>query len=125
MQHEGCLFAAPQFPELEPFAQQWAVMGMDARARARDESSMEEKWAFYAAMDQKAETVLRHVAAKPLAGLDVNEQHLVAMLLSYAHVALTLEGREGQEAEHVACRREMVLTRIPQVLPMELRVSSD
>lgn len=109
----------PEFPQLEPFARKWAVMGMNARARVRDESSMDEKRAFYAAMAPLAEAVLLRVSERPLADLDVPEQHLMAMLLSYGHVSLTLDGREDQEAEHALCRQEMVLTRVPRALPLE------
>jgi len=113
------------FSELEPFADQWAVMGMDARARARDDSTMEEKKALYAAMSDVAEAVLDRVGAKPLADLDAPEQRLMAMLLSYGHVSLTLDGRENQEIEHAACRREMVLTRVSRALPMEVMLAQD
>lgn len=109
----------PEFSGLEPFADQWAVMGMDARARARDDSTMDEKKAFHAAMSEAAQAVLDRVSTKRLADLDAPEQRLMTMLLSYGHVSLTLDGRENQESEHAACRQEMVLTRVTRALPME------
>lgn len=111
------------FQHLEPYVQQWAVMGLEQRAVARDTSSMAEKKAFAAAMESQIASIYTAIKDIPVVQLKEEEQRLMALLLSYGHVSLTLDGREAQESEHVLCRKEMVLTSIPCVLPMERELS--
>lgn len=101
------------FGVLELFAATWAIPTLAGRGRRRDESTPEERVAFYEAVRDVAATALAELDAKPLAQLDERERRLMALLLSYAQIALTIEVRGDGEAVHARDRQHMVFTHEP------------
>lgn len=106
------LLPAP-FAELEPFAEKWAVAGMNERALARGESTAEERQAFYNAAKDRIAPALDLLDAKPLGSLDEAEQRLLQLTLSFAHVALAVEIQGPDEAKHAELRAHMPIARNP------------
>jgi hypothetical protein len=98
---------------LEPFAAQWSVRGMNNRALARGDSTAEERQSFYDAAKDLVGPALDSLDAKPLTELDEQEQRLMALLLSFAHVALALEIQGPDEAKHAELRSYMPITLNP------------
>lgn len=103
----------PGHAALEPFVASWALPTLAARARRRDESSAAERQALYDAMKDRAPAILAQLDARPFDQLDEAERRLLALLLSYAHVALAIEVRGDGEAAHAAHRRHMAITHEP------------
>jgi hypothetical protein len=99
------------FEALEPFAGQWAISGTAGRARARNDSSAEERQAFYDAASPLLAPALELLDSKPLEELDEGEQRLMELMLSLAHVALAVETQREFETRHVVSRRHMTITR--------------
>lgn len=101
------------YEALEPFVADWAIDTLAERARRRDESTPEERRAFYDAVKDIAPAVLAELDRKPLDRLDARERRLLALLLSYAHVALAIEIRGEGEAPHAQQRKHMTITHEP------------
>jgi len=101
------------FEALEPFVERWAAGGVAERARRRDESSPQERQAFYDACAALAEGALDRLDEKPLDRLDAREERLRELLLSFAHVALAVEIQAEAEAAHAGLRRELRITHAP------------
>jgi hypothetical protein len=101
------------FEALEPFVSTWALGDAAARARARLDSSESQRVAFFEAVRDLVAPALDHLDAKPLAALDAAEQRLMALLLSFAHVALAVEVQGGDEARHAVDARCLTITRAP------------
>jgi len=100
----------PGFEALEPFADQWALSGTATRAGERNDSSAEERRAFYDAAGPLLAPALELLDAKPLEDLDESENRLMDMMLSLAHVALAVETQREAETTHVLSRRAMTIT---------------
>lgn len=105
------------YDALEPFVVAWAIPTLAGRAQRRNESTPEERQALYEAVRGIAVQALAKLDAKPLDRLDEQEQRLMALLLSYAQVALSIEIRQEGEAAHARDRRHMVITREPAGFP--------
>lgn len=102
------------FTDLEGFVDYWAADTTPARARLRDESSAEDKEAFFHAILPQVDEALALLDAKPLAELDQAETNLLNMLLSFAHVSLAVEIHGARsEGRHVRYRQYMKITRSP------------
>jgi len=101
------------FDALEPFVETWAISGTAARAQRRNESSPEERIAFYEAFKDLAERALTQLDEKPLERLDDQERRLRDLLLSFAHVALAVELQGDAEPEHAKLRQELRITHAP------------
>jgi len=99
------------FETLEPFADQWALPATASRAGARNDSSADERQAFYDAASPLLAPALELLDSRPLDGLDDGEQLLMDMMLSLAHVALAVETQREYETRHVESRRFMDITR--------------
>jgi len=102
---------------LEPFVAEWALPTQAERARKRSGSTAEQKRAFYNAARGIVTQALGELDAKPLDQLDERERRLLALLLSYAQVALSIEVRGEGEAIHAENRRLMTITREPAGFP--------
>lgn len=102
---------------LEQFAAEWALPTQAERARKRSASTAEQKCALYEATRGIVTQALGELDAKPLDQLDERERRLLALLLSYAQVALSIEVRGDGEAIHAEDRRLMTITREPAGFP--------
>lgn len=105
------------FEALEPFVAGWAISGTANRARRRDESTAEERVAFFDAAKGLAGAALSHLDRKPLSQLDEQEQRLMDLMLSFAHIAQAVEIQGDTEERHAKFRPEMQITRAPADAP--------
>lgn len=99
------------FEALEPFVESWAIGGADARARRRRESSEPERVAFFDIAKDLVADALTHLDRKPLGDLDADEQRLMDLMLSFAHVALAVEIQLDDEPRHAELSRHLPITR--------------
>ena len=86
-------------------------------ARRRDESTAEERVAFFDAAKGLAGAALSHLDRKPLSQLDEQEQRLMDLMLSFAHIAQAVEVQGDTEERHAKFRPEMQITRAPADAP--------
>jgi len=107
----------PGFERLEPFAANWAISGVANRAHRRDESTPEERAAFYGAAKDLAAAALDYLDKKPLSALDAQERRLRDLMLSLVHVAIAIEMQGDAEAGHAKLRRELPVTHAPADTP--------
>ncbi len=98
---------------LEPFVAQWAVPGTAARARCRDESTPAQRVAFYETAKGLVPAALAALDARGMDALNEQEQRLLDLLCSFAHVTLAVEMLGDAEPRHAQFRREMRITRSP------------
>jgi hypothetical protein len=101
------------FAALEPLAAKWAVSGSVARAARRGDSTATEREAFYATAKELLTPALAYLDARSLESFTPQEQRLMDMMLSLAHVALAVEGLGDDEPRHAAMRQHMHITRTP------------
>lgn len=101
------------FSALEHFVARWAGETTATRAYLRDSASFTEAAAFYAAAQPLVESALARLDAKPLANHDDNEQRLMRLLLTFAHVSLAIEVQDKDETAHGRMREHMRITRAP------------
>lgn len=102
---------------LEPFAADWALPTAAERAAKRGNAAPEQRKAFYDAALPLAGAALTGLDAKPLEALNVQEQRLLNVLLTFAHVSLAVEVQGEAEAQHAVWRSRMQITRAPADLP--------
>jgi hypothetical protein len=101
------------YEALESFVDRWSVEGIANRAQLRSDSTADERQAFYDAVKNVAAPALDMLDKKPLSQLDASEKRLMNLLLSFAHVALTVEVQGDDEPRHASYRKFMRLTRSP------------
>jgi len=99
------------FEALEPFVEAWAIRGAAARAGRRVESSAPERVAFFDVAKDLVADALTHLDRKPLGDLDAEEQRLMDLMLSFAHVALAVEIQLDDESRHAELSRHLAITR--------------
>lgn len=104
------------YETLEPFVADWAIPSLAGRAARRDTCTVEERLAFYEATRPIVAQALAELDTKALDEFNEREQRLMALLLSYAQVAMTVEVRQEGEAAHARDRKHMVITHEPQGL---------
>jgi hypothetical protein len=95
------------FAALEPFVAQWALATMSARATSRDESTPQERAAFYAAAKDLIAPALELLDCKPLLEFDAADRRLRDLTLSFCHVALAIEIQDDAETQHAMNRGKM------------------
>ena len=100
-----------EFEALAPFAATWALPTAAERAQMRSQASEAERLAFYQAALPILPAALAYLDQKPLPQFDEQEQLLMRMLLSFAHVALAVEAQGPDEAKHAAARQFLRITR--------------
>lgn len=105
------------YEALEPFAADWALPTAADRAAKRGDSTPDERKAFYDATLPLAGATLTALDAKPLEELSEQEQRLLNLLLTFAHVSLAVEVQGEAEAQHAFWRSRMQITRAPADLP--------
>jgi len=88
------------FVHLEPHVDHWAVADSDTRMHRRLESTAEQRDAFRAAMLASLDDVLAYLDARPLDGLDAEDQRLLDLTLALPHVALAVEQQRDLEPLH-------------------------
>lgn len=98
------------FEALEPFVCQWAIATMPGRDAMRARASAGERQAFYHAASRLLEPALDHLDRIALSSLNDNDERLMEIMLSLAHVALAEEVQREAEPEHSRLRSFMPFT---------------
>ena len=99
------------FEALEPFAPYWAVAGAANRDRLRGASTEAQRLAFYHACKDLLAPGLASLDRTPLAEFNEQQQRLMNLLLSFAHVAIAVEIQRDAEAAHAQNRQHLHITR--------------
>jgi hypothetical protein len=99
------------FERLEPFAEAWAVAGSEARKRRRIASTEPERLEFYNVMVEEVHGALEYLDQYPLDALDTEQQRLMNMVLTLAHIALAVEKQGASEATHALSHAHFTITR--------------
>lgn len=103
----------PGFEALEPFVPAWALDTAEQRHRARLASTEADRQAFFAVAKDLLAPGLDQLDRTPPAAFTPDEQRLMQLLLSVAHVALAVETQGADEARHAEVARHMTITRAP------------
>lgn len=98
------------FAMLEPFVAQWAASSAAERAERRMHSSEAQREAFFSATADRVEAALTELDKKKLAEFNPEENRLMNLLLSFAHVALAVEIQRDHEAKQAGLRQHMKIT---------------
>jgi len=101
------------FTVLEPFVERWALPTTAERAALRTASAPEEREAFFAAAGPLLEPALDHLDRRSLGAFTAEEQRLMDLMLSLAHVALAVEIQGPDEAKSAPWRDRMRIVRSP------------
>ncbi|MDE8653321.1 hypothetical protein [Novosphingobium album (ex Liu et al. 2023)] len=101
------------FAGLEPFVAAWALEGSAARATWRGAAPVEDRKAFFAAAAGSLRPALDYLDAKGFAAFDADDQRLMNLMLSLAHVSLAEEMQCDAEAVHAGYRAFLPITRTP------------
>ncbi len=99
------------FESLEPFVDGWAIASSAGRAQRRGACTADERAAFYNAMKNMAAPALAYLDGKPLDQFTAQDQRLMDMMLSLAHIGLAVEVHGADEPLHTEDRRYMQITR--------------
>lgn len=100
-----------EFKALEAFSEQWSVKTAFERAHLRDTTDAETHREFYHAVFPLLNSALDYLDRKPLSELSAEEENLMRLLMSYAHVSMAVELQKGEEQEHAKWRPFMKITR--------------
>lgn len=101
------------FEVLTPFVEPWAGRSTAQRAALRDETTAEQRAAFFSAAEPLLEAALDHLDGCRLRTLAPAEQNLMDLMLTLAHVAQAVEIQGPGEAALVPWRRRMRIDRSP------------
>jgi hypothetical protein len=102
----------PEFSDLEPFVERWAVATMAARHRRRLASKPEERKAFYDAMAPRLPAVAAYLDQWPLHDLPPAGRALLQLALALTEVSLTQEVYDARtEALHARSSRLLRIAR--------------
>jgi hypothetical protein len=99
------------FVVLEPFVERWALATTADRAARRTATTPDEREAFFAAAGPLLDRALDHLDAIPLGAFSPEEQRLMNLMLSLAHVALAVEIQGSDEAKSAPWRDRMRIER--------------
>ena len=105
------------FQALEPFVDDWAIVGAANRLQRRLTSTESERTVFFAAAKALLVPALGYLDRKSLHELDDAEQRLMNLLLSFCHVSLAVEMQGDAEPQHAEGARHMRITRATADLP--------
>ncbi|OBB33701.1 hypothetical protein A5792_11415 [Mycolicibacterium peregrinum] len=103
----------PGFETLEPFVDQWTSETANDRLKQRLRSSEAGRVAFFDAAKDRLQDGLTYLDKKPFAEYDDNENRLMQLLLSFAHIALAVEVQGDDEPKHAVGARYMTITQAP------------
>lgn len=98
------------FEALEPFAEAWAVAGMDNRRLRRLDSTEAERDAFYPVAKAHLASAMEYLDARPLNALAEDDKRLLDLMLMTAHLA-AVDRLGSEEAEHSISHRHFRFTR--------------
>ena len=101
----------PGFAPLEPFAARFAIAGTANRAQLRSDATPEERQAFYHAAKDLIAPALDMLDTRNLSEFTEQEQRLMNLTLSFAHIALAIEVQGPDEARHARLRAHMKIVR--------------
>ena len=101
------------FNNLETLIPVWSISGSAARAAKRDSSTNEQREALFNAVSNRLQEALAYLDNKSLEDFDDADQHLMNLLLSYAHVSLAVEVQGDDEGKLASWRPKMQLTCTP------------
>ena len=101
------------FESLEPFVEKWSIAGAANRVQCRIESEADDRVAFYNAAKDLTAPALALLDQKPLAQLDAEEERLMNLLLSLAHISLAVEVQADAESKHARFAKFMKVIRAP------------
>lgn len=79
------------FQDLEPFVARWSLATERERHATRLASEMDDLQAFYDALQPRMEALVDHLNTRDLGALDVAEQRLLQLGLSYIEASLAVE----------------------------------
>ncbi len=99
------------FAALEPFAPRWALSTTAERAALRTASTQEEREAFFAVAAPLLDHALDYLDTIALDAFSAEEQRLMDLTLSLAHVALAVEIQGPDEAKSAPWRDRMRIDR--------------
>ena len=102
------------FEALEPFVDQWALNGTQARHSRRETTGIEDIRRFYDVMLAQASAAIACLDGKPFEDLTDNEQRLMFLLLALGHVAVAVEVHGQPRAPHTPYPHRVRLTQPPR-----------
>ena len=98
------------FEVLEPFVDSWAIDGAINRARRRSASNEQEQIAFYSVAKDLLDPALTYLDQRSLNSFTDQEQRLMNLVLSFAHIAQAVEVQQSNEAAHAKLRESLTIT---------------
>lgn len=99
------------FAGLESFVERWALPTTAERAARRSASTPQEREAFFAAAGPLLDPALDLLDGIALGAFSAQEQRLMDLILSLAHVALAVEIQGPDEAKSAPWRDRMRIDR--------------
>lgn len=99
------------FETLESFAAQWALRTSAQRAAQRSQSKAAEREAFFRSAAPMLDPALDYLDGRKLGSLNLQDQRLMDLMLSLAHVALAVEIQGPDECRSASWRDRMLITR--------------
>jgi hypothetical protein len=99
------------FAALEPFIAQWALPSAAARSSMRESNDLQTLRAFYEAAKPRLQQALTYLDGIALAEYGPQEDCLMKLMLSLAHVSLAVEVQADSEPSNAIDRRHMRITR--------------
>jgi hypothetical protein len=99
------------FETLEPFVAQWALGTSAQRAAQRSQSTAAEREEFFKAAAPLMDAALDYLDGRELGTLNLQDQKLMDLMLSLAHVALAVEIQGPDETKSAPWRDRMQITR--------------
>lgn len=99
------------FEALEPFVTDWAIKGAHQRLQRRLDSSQQERENFFNTGKDLVPAALELLDQKPIAAFTPEEDRLMDLVLSLAHVSLAVEIQRDDEPDHAAAARHMTIVR--------------
>ena len=107
----------PEFADLEPFVETWALRTEAERQETRLRSNMEDIAAFYAAMQGRIDDILTSLADQAPASLPDDLKALFHLTLSYCEVAPAVELFKQPAVVDGFEPRRLVRVEIPHMTP--------
>lgn len=101
------------FVDLEPFVERFALATTAERAARRGEATLEERQAFYDAMNGRVAAALDYLDSRPLDALTPAEKNLMNLALGFAHVTISIETQGPDESRHAELRKTMRISHSP------------
>ena len=101
------------FESLEPFADRFAIHGTANRAALRGDTTPEERQAFYDVAKDLVAPALDYLDTRQLGQFTAEEQRLMNLALSFAHIAIAVEVQGPDEEKHAKLRAHMKIVRSP------------